>query len=170
MSNQEFFERLAKEVIRLLTEPTDLGVAYRVDLRLRPEGARGPLCLSFDSTLSLLRRAGPHLGAAGVRQGPADRRRPATWARSSSRGSSRGSIAAISAWPTSPASRRSSGGSSSAPKREGGDVRNVKTGHGGIRDIEFVIQFLQLLNGGDLPESAPATRSTRSPGWNRPAA
>jgi glutamate-ammonia-ligase adenylyltransferase len=30
--------------------------------------------------------------------------------------------------------------------------REVKTGHGGIRDIEFTIQFLQLLNGGDLPE------------------
>src|SRR5262249_24499677 len=29
---------------------------------------------------------------------------------------------------------------------------DVKTGHGGIRDIEFTIQFLQLLNGGDLPE------------------
>src|SRR4029077_16998634 len=27
----------------------------------------------------------------------------------------------------------------------------VKTGHGGIRDIEFSIQFLQLLNGGDIP-------------------
>ena len=31
-------------------------------------------------------------------------------------------------------------------------MRNVKTGHGGIRDIEFCIQFLQLLNGGDLEE------------------
>src|SRR5207244_2892414 len=29
---------------------------------------------------------------------------------------------------------------------------DVKTGHGGIRDVEFTIQFLQLLNGGDLPE------------------
>src|SRR5262249_36632554 len=28
----------------------------------------------------------------------------------------------------------------------------VKTGRGGIRDIEFTIQFLQLLNGGDLPD------------------
>jgi glutamate-ammonia-ligase adenylyltransferase len=36
--------------------------------------------------------------------------------------------------------------------RDGDDERNVKTGHGGIRDIEFVIQFLQLLNGGDLPK------------------
>ena len=31
------------EVIRLLTETTDLGFAYRVDLRLRPEGRQGPL-------------------------------------------------------------------------------------------------------------------------------
>ncbi|HEY2881537.1 MAG TPA: glutamate-ammonia-ligase adenylyltransferase, partial [Pirellulales bacterium] len=37
-------------------------------------------------------------------------------------------------------------------KDEGADQRNVKTGHGGIRDIEFTIQFLQLLSGGDLPE------------------
>ncbi|MBA3481113.1 MAG: bifunctional [glutamate--ammonia ligase]-adenylyl-L-tyrosine phosphorylase/[glutamate--ammonia-ligase] adenylyltransferase, partial [Pirellulales bacterium] len=31
-------------------------------------------------------------------------------------------------------------------------ARHVKTGRGGIRDIEFVIQFLQLLNGGAVPE------------------
>ena len=31
--------------------------------------------------------------------------------------------------------------------------REVKTGRGGIRDIEFTIQFLQLLNAGDLPRS-----------------
>src|SRR4029434_65232 len=29
--------------------------------------------------------------------------------------------------------------------------RDVKTGRGGIRDIEYTVQFLQLLNGGDLP-------------------
>ena len=49
---------------------------------------------------------------------------------------------------------------------EGGDARNVKTGHGGIRDIEFCIQFLQLLNGGDLEEFAPATRSRPWHNWN----
>src|SRR5205814_6117147 len=35
---------------------------------------------------------------------------------------------------------------------EGASAREVKTGHGGIRDVEFTIQFLQLLNGGDLPD------------------
>src|SRR5439155_8200055 len=36
--------------------------------------------------------------------------------------------------------------------RSGISDKEVKTGHGGIRDVEFAIQFLQLLNGGDLPE------------------
>src|SRR5690606_22894394 len=34
----EFFDRLARDVVRLLAEKTGLGAAYRVDLRLRPEG------------------------------------------------------------------------------------------------------------------------------------
>ena len=37
-------------------------------------------------------------------------------------------------------------------EHEGTEATDVKTGRGGIRDVEFVIQFLQLLNGGDLPE------------------
>ena len=52
VTNQEYFERLSKEVVRLLTETTDLGTAYRVDLRLRPDGSHGAICMSFDSTLS----------------------------------------------------------------------------------------------------------------------
>src|SRR5262249_6347314 len=36
--------------------------------------------------------------------------------------------------------------------RAGVTDTEVKTGHGSIRDVEFAIQFLQLLNGGDLPE------------------
>ncbi len=35
---------------------------------------------------------------------------------------------------------------------QGKDALDVKTGQGGIRDIEFVIQFLQLLNGADMPQ------------------
>src|SRR5439155_21212829 len=44
--------------------------------------------------------------------------------------------------------------------REGAaaDPIDVKTGRGGIRDIEFTVQFLQLLNGGDL--SAVRQRNT----------
>ena len=52
VSNDDFFARVAGEVVRLLTTHTDRGQAYRIDLRLRPEGHRGPLARSLASTLS----------------------------------------------------------------------------------------------------------------------
>jgi glutamate-ammonia-ligase adenylyltransferase len=151
VTNQEYFERLSKEVIRLLTEPTDLGVAYRVDLRLRPEGSRAPLCLSFDSTLSYYDvkgrtwerqafvKARPIAGNLELGAQLLARIEPWIYRKYLS-------LADITGIKS--LKRRIEQRS----EREGGEVRNVKTGHGGIRDIEFVIQFLQLLNGGALPE------------------
>src|SRR5262249_9689636 len=48
----EYFAHVARELIRLLAAPTAHGQAYRVDLRLRPEGQRGPLARSLASTLA----------------------------------------------------------------------------------------------------------------------
>ena len=47
VTNSEFFARVVTEVVRLLSTHTDRGFAYRVDLRLRPEGNRGPLARSW---------------------------------------------------------------------------------------------------------------------------
>ena len=52
ISNIEFFDLVGREIVRLLTEKTDLGNAYRVDLRLRPEGQRGPMVMSVQTALS----------------------------------------------------------------------------------------------------------------------
>ena len=52
VGNDEFFARVVGEVVRLLSAHTDRGLAFRVDLRLRPEGHRGPLARSLASTLS----------------------------------------------------------------------------------------------------------------------
>src|SRR5438128_12654707 len=52
ISNEEFYGRVVGEVVRFLSAHTDRGQAYRVDLRLRPEGHRGPLARSLASTLS----------------------------------------------------------------------------------------------------------------------
>jgi glutamate-ammonia-ligase adenylyltransferase len=151
VTNQEYFERLSKEIIRLLTEPTDLGVAYRVDLRLRPEGSRAPLCMSFDSTLSYY----DVKGRTWERQAFVKAR-----AIASDRELGNQLLARLEPWiyrkylsladitGIKSLKRRIEERS----ERESGETRNVKTGHGGIRDIEFVIQFLQLLNGGALPE------------------
>ena len=51
LSNREFFDRVAQHVLKLLTGATEAGSAYRVDLRLRPEGQHGPIVTSFDSAL-----------------------------------------------------------------------------------------------------------------------
>jgi len=50
-SNAEFFERVVQETVRLIAEPTDLGIAYRVDLRLRPHGQTGPATMSQETML-----------------------------------------------------------------------------------------------------------------------
>ena len=41
VSNAEFFARMGTEIVRLLAEHTAQGVAYRVDMRLRPDGEQG---------------------------------------------------------------------------------------------------------------------------------
>src|SRR4029077_392841 len=52
VGNDEFYARVVGEVVRLLSAHTDRGQAYRVDLRLRPEGHRGTLARSLASTLA----------------------------------------------------------------------------------------------------------------------
>ncbi len=80
--------------VRLLTEPTELGSAYRVDLRLRPDGQRGPMVVSLRGGPALLRRAraAPGSGRPTSRPGPSPA--TSTWAASSSSSSRPGSIAA----------------------------------------------------------------------------
>src|SRR6185436_16453730 len=51
VSNEEFFDRLARNFVRLLTEATELGAAYRVDMRLRPHGTQGPFVIGLDAAL-----------------------------------------------------------------------------------------------------------------------
>ena len=75
VGNDEFFARVASEVVRLLSAHTDRGQAYRVDLRLRPEGQRGPLARSLASTLPTTTRwAAPGSGRRSSRSA----RSPAT--------------------------------------------------------------------------------------------
>ncbi len=61
----EYYDRLVRDVLKLLTEPTELGTAYRVDLRLRPSGNAGTDGHQLRSGPALLRHLGPHLGAPG---------------------------------------------------------------------------------------------------------
>jgi glutamate-ammonia-ligase adenylyltransferase len=149
ITNREYFDRLGRQLIKLLTEATDMGVAYRVDMRLRPEGSRGPIVTSLDGALNyydVFGRTWERQAFVKARAIAGDldfggqflrQLEPWIWRRYLNRAD----ISGIKALKRR-IERRA---------REEGDTRNVKTGHGGIRDIEFAIQFLQLLNGGDLP-------------------
>jgi glutamate-ammonia-ligase adenylyltransferase len=150
-SNGEFFDALARETVRLLSESTEHGVVYRVDLRLRPEGERGPLVPSLESALhyydvlgrtwerQAMIKARPVAGDLGLGREFLGQLEPWIYRKYLSRAD----ITGIKALKRRIEQRA---------LREGADDRDVKTGRGGIRDIEFVIQFLQLLNGGDMPE------------------
>jgi len=58
ITNREFFHRLTERVTREVNVVTAEGRMYRVDLRLRPEGAVGSLARSLASTLAYYRRLG----------------------------------------------------------------------------------------------------------------
>jgi [glutamine synthetase] adenylyltransferase / [glutamine synthetase]-adenylyl-L-tyrosine phosphorylase len=150
MGNQEFFEHLARDIVRLLSEDTELGPAYQVDLRLRPDGQRGPMVMSLPAMLTYY----------DVR-GRTWERQAYIKARPVAGDLDLGSqfLEQLSPWIYRRYLSRADIGGIKALKRRieqkvhGDDQdRNVMAGHGGIRDIEFVIQFLQLLNGGDLPQ------------------
>ncbi len=156
-SADEYFQRLGQLIIKLLSEPTNRGIAYRVDMRLRPHGDQGPLVIGFRDAYNYYDMLGRtwerqvfvkaraiagdiELGSALVEQ-----LQPWVYRRYLMRADITGIVAL---------KRRIEQRS----RRAGEDARNVKEGHGGIRDIEYVIQFLQLLNGGE----EPSVRCTRT--------
>lgn len=49
LSNHEYFVKLAQQIITVLSCPTRYGYAFKVDTRLRPSGNAGPLVSSFNS-------------------------------------------------------------------------------------------------------------------------
>jgi [glutamine synthetase] adenylyltransferase / [glutamine synthetase]-adenylyl-L-tyrosine phosphorylase len=151
VSNEEYYGRVVSEVVRLLSAHTDRGQAYRVDLRLRPEGQRGPLARSLASTLSYydtLGRTWERQALIKVRPVAGDLALGDEFCRAIEPFVYRKYLSFAEINEIKVLKRRIE----HKANRAGSTDSDVKTGHGGIRDIEFVIQFLQLLNGGDLPE------------------
>ena len=149
-TNQEFFERVVREVVRLVSEPNPVGSGHRVDLRLRPHGTTGPLVLPLDATLRYYDRE----GRTWERQ---------AWVKARCVG---GDVAlgerllsSLAPWIYRRWLSAADISEIKALKRrmerkvadEGRAEFDVKLGSGGIRDIEYAIQFLQLLSGGDTP-------------------
>lgn len=152
ISNGEYFARLGRRLIQLLTLSTPQGTAYRVDLRLRPEGSQGPLAIGRTPAL----RYYENVARTWERQafikarpiaGALDFGREFCQTLESSwvyrRYLTRTDIAGIKALKRKIEKQA---------LRDGNDQLNVKVGRGGIRDIEFAIQMLQLSLGQEFPD------------------
>lgn len=151
ISNADYFARVVTQVVRLLTTHTEHGQAYRIDLRLRPEGKRGPLARSLASTLSYydsMGRTWERQALIKIRPVAGDMALGQEFLRAIEPFVYRKYLSLAEIHEIKALKRRIE----QKTYKQGEDQTDVKTGYGGIRDVEFTIQFLQLLNGGDLPE------------------
>jgi glutamate-ammonia-ligase adenylyltransferase len=140
--------KAADRVTRLVAEPTDRGACFRVDLRLRPEGTRGPLV----NSLTMLERYYETWGRPWERQ---------AWikARGAAGDDTLADETLVMLAPfvypraVGPAILDDVRAMLARAQKERGaaGARDVKLGRGGIREVEFFTQALQLLHGGKNP-------------------
>jgi [glutamine synthetase] adenylyltransferase / [glutamine synthetase]-adenylyl-L-tyrosine phosphorylase len=146
----EYYTRVAHEFGRLVTEATREGFLYRVDLDLRPEGQSGPLVVPssmlahyYDAWAATWEKA------AFMKARPVAGDLAFGWQ----------TIRAIDPMIYRSAMDYAGVAAIKAMKEriERAEGRaaatfNLKLGAGGIRDVEFVAQALQLLHGGRIPQ------------------
>ncbi len=150
MANHRFFNKLAETFIAEVSRVTPEGMLFRIDLRLRPEGDAGPLCRSLESCENyyaqwgqtwermMLIKARGVAGDAGLAADFLEMIQPFRYPPSINRDV----LAEIAALK-----ERTEKEIVGAEELE----RNVKLGRGGIREIEFVVQSLQILHAGRQP-------------------
>lgn len=146
LDNQEYFQRVGREFIRLLDERTDEGFVFRVDTRLRPFGDSGPLTVSLAALEDYLQQHGRDweryawikaraiVGAEAYAATYRDCVRPFVYRRYLDFGvfESLRDMKALIAREVARRDRDS----------------DLKLGVGGIREIEFIAQSFQLVRGG----------------------
>jgi [glutamine synthetase] adenylyltransferase / [glutamine synthetase]-adenylyl-L-tyrosine phosphorylase len=147
---QERYERAGRKLIRLLSEPTGEGFAFRVDMRLRPYGESGPLACNLDALELYFVTQGREweryawIKARALTGVPETQKelerivRPFVFRK-------------YLDYPTLAAMRRLHAEVRREVERRE-LAEHVKLGPGGIREVEFVAQALQLVRGGRDPE------------------
>lgn len=142
--------RFAQCFVKSLHDNTDEGFLYRVDLRLRPWGNSGPLVTSPDAYLNYLDR-----------QAALWERQALLKARVAAGDAALGNAFLEAADPiiyqvkdpdvVRAGIRHSKQRIEAEVCRQGHEWGDVKSGEGSLRDIEFIVQMLQLLHGAGLP-------------------
>jgi glutamate-ammonia-ligase adenylyltransferase len=146
LSNVEFFTRVGQALITALDQVTPEGFVFRVDMRLRPYGDSGALVHNFaaledyyqeqgrDWERYALIKARPVTGDAQRAAELMQMLRPFVYRRYVDFGVIQ-SLRSMKQMINTEVQRR-------------GLENNVKLGHGGIREVEFIAQCFQLIRGG----------------------
>ncbi|MDR3524000.1 MAG: bifunctional [glutamine synthetase] adenylyltransferase/[glutamine synthetase]-adenylyl-L-tyrosine phosphorylase [Acetobacteraceae bacterium] len=155
-----WFSRLARNLVTLMEARDANGYVFRTDLRLRPDPAATPPSLSVHAALiyyesmgqnwerAAMLKARPVAGDVAAGWHFLDAIRPFVWRRHLDFAA----IADIHAMKRRIDEHRKTGLAASAAPHARVVGHNVKLGQGGIREIEFLVQTLQLVWGGRNPE------------------
>jgi glutamate-ammonia-ligase adenylyltransferase len=159
ISNHEYFAKAAKTLYALVGETTEHGFVFRVDLALRPNGNSGPSAVSLGALEEYFQVQGREWERFAWLKSRVVAPRPCIES-----GSAQGLRSAVLPFVfrryldynvfdalrnlhrqiRENAARRSAG----RPER----ANDVKLSRGGIREIEFTVQLLQVVRGGQFPE------------------
>ena len=146
----DYFARFGQQLAKLLDEVTADGFSHRVDLRLRPFGNAGRIALSFAAMEQYFQREGrdweryawqkarPVAGDIAAGERFLETLRPFVYRRYLDYGALDG-LREMKAAIAAEVARKEL-------------AEDIKRGPGGIREIEFLVQALQLIRGGREPE------------------
>ncbi|MFZ3141666.1 bifunctional [glutamate--ammonia ligase]-adenylyl-L-tyrosine phosphorylase/[glutamate--ammonia-ligase] adenylyltransferase [Polaromonas sp.] len=159
ISNHEYFARQVRSVFSLIGDATEHGFVFRVDLALRPNGNSGPAAVSLSALEEYFQAQGREWerfawlksrvvaplecidsGSAQALRGPV---LPFVFRRYLDY-SVFDALRVLHRQIREHAAKRSAG----HPER----ANDVKMSRGGIREIEFTVQVLQVVRGGQFPE------------------
>ncbi|MCZ2080580.1 MAG: glutamine-synthetase adenylyltransferase [Bryobacteraceae bacterium] len=148
ISNKEFFKKVANELTTLLSTYTAEGMCYRVDLRLRPDGRFGEVCMSVDGAKSYYQNRARdwELQMLIKARVAAGERAPGRELLSFVEPIIYSTTLDFSAVESVSATRERI--AEKLQSRRSQAAFDIKLAPGGIRDIEFLVQCLQRLHGG----------------------
>lgn len=154
IENQPFFERIATAICDHLTRPTAEGFLYRVDTRLRPQGTQGPLVPSLEAVeiyytnwgenweRQALLKLRPIAGDPELGEDVQRILTPFTYRKYVDEVEIAETLRSMNDM------RRRMVEGLTEEEQEA----DIKVGPGGIRDVEFIVQAVQILYGGQYPE------------------
>jgi len=145
----QYYTRFTQRLIAALSAQTAEGALYEVDMRLRPSGSQGPVATKLSGFVDYQERSAwvwEHLALTRARvvSGPDPMRQAID--------------ATIRSVLTRPRDRAAVAGEVHEMRRRiaaekgSADIWNLKQVRGGIVDLEFTTQFLQLVNAAERPD------------------